>query len=947
MSKVGKLLEINADSEQLWPEQEQELRRAMRLMTATMGRVLSSQEALWASEQVEALQKAFLAFKRDGSPHQIKKIWALIDQMSADQISQVVRVFSLYFSLMNVVEESLSVQKRRQLTQRLGHFGAGSFREMLGQLKEFGVTPDELQALLDQLRYQPVMTAHPTEAKRRIIKSALRHIFLTQDQLLRAKGKDGARRDALKQLQNQIQVLWKTDEIRAQSMGVIDEIDTGISYFSLSLFDAINAVYRNFEAAIAEVYGDMAAEAIRLPSFIRFGSWIGGDRDGNPNVTAETTSAAIRLQAQTVLQEYVDRIERMRDLFSHSIGLSGFSGDFLQSLERDRMLLDPHLLALAKPFSQEPYRYKLQVMRQRLELTQDRIQNSAGKRGSSPATGAYDSPTDFMADLLVLDHSLRQQGDAVLAEGDLKDLIRLAETFGFHLVQLDVRQESTRHSEAIAELLKQDRGMDYLAMNETERMQVLTEALATPQKMEWQAFSLSPSSREILRVFEVIAEALLITGPEALDQYVISMTHEASHVLEVLVLAKQAGLVGRLDGQWFCHIAVSPLFETIADLERIEEVLTRLFAHPTYRHLLKARADHQEIMLGYSDSCKDGGIMASAWGLYQAQRKIIALADRHDIRCRIFHGRGGTVGRGGGPTHQAILAQPPDTVRGQIKFTEQGEVLFYRYNNMETASYELTMGITGLIKASLSLIRPQEETTVEHLAIMGELAALGERQYRTLTEKTPGFMDYFYESTPLSEIRRLNMGSRPSHRNRSDPSKASVRAIAWVFSWAQSRQTFPAWYGLGMSLAEWVGSDPERLKTLQKMHDEWPFFRNLLSNSQMALRKTDVEIAREYAMLCQDRMVAHRIGAMIAIEHQTAEEWVLRVTGQQKLLQENPDLDRSMAWRDTFLGPLNYIQVALLKRLRREKGAAGLPEEWLNPMLRTINAIAAGMRNTG
>lgn len=947
MTQVHSSSPIEAESNHPWLEQEQELRRAMRVMTATLGRVLSDQEAQWASDQVEVLQKAFLAFKRGGSPHQLNKIWTLINPMAPEKISQVVRVFSLYFSLMNVVEESLSVQKRRHLTQRIGHFGAGSFHEMLRQLQQLGVDGDELQVLLDQLRYQPVMTAHPTEAKRRIIKSALRQIFLTQDRLLRAKGRDGARRDILQDLQNQIQVLWKTDEVRAQSMGVMDEIDTGISYFSLSLFEAITAVYRHFEDAITEVYGEEVGHRIRLPSFIRFGSWIGGDRDGNPNVTAETTSAAIRLQAQSVLQEYIDRIERMRDLFSHSIGLSGFSGDFLQSLERDRMLLDPHLLALAKPFSQEPYRYKLQVMRQRLALTRDRIQNSTGNGGTSSDAGAYDSPAEFMADLLVIDHSLRQQRDEVLAEGDLKDLIRLAETFGFHLMQLDVRQESTRHSEAIAELLKQDRGMDYLAMNETERMQVLTEALATPQKMEWQAFSLSPSSREILRVFEVIAEALIVTGPDALDQYVISMTHEASHVLEVLVLAKQAGLVGRLDGQWFCHIAVSPLFETIADLERIEEVLTRLFAHPTYRHLLKARADHQEVMLGYSDSCKDGGIMASAWGLYQAQRKIIALADRHNIRCRIFHGRGGTVGRGGGPTHQAILAQPPDTVRGQIKFTEQGEVLFYRYNNMETASYELTMGITGLIKASLSLIRPQEETAIEHLTVMGELAALGERQYRTLTEKTPGFMDYFYESTPLSEIRRLNMGSRPSHRNRSDPSKASVRAIAWVFSWAQSRQTFPAWYGLGMSLAEWVGSDPKRLETLQKMHDEWPFFRNLLSNSQMALRKTDVEIAREYATLCQDQMVARRIGAMIAIEHQTAETWVLKVSGQERLLQENPDLDHSMAWRDTFLGPLNYIQVALLRQLRKEKGAAGQPEEWLNPMLRTINAIAAGMRNTG
>jgi phosphoenolpyruvate carboxylase len=471
--------------------------------------------------------------------------------------------------------------------------------------------------------------------------------------------------------------------------------------------------------------------------------------------------------------------------------------------------------------------------------------------------------------------------------------------------------------------------------------------VATPAGLFYDRTRLSANTQETLAGLEVIASMYREIGQGCFGKYVISMTHVASHIMEVMLLATQSGLVGRLGGRWFCHIGISPLFETIDDLNRIEAVLTRLFDNPTYRELLGVSGDRQEIMLGYSDSCKDGGILASAWGLSQAQRKIIALAESRGIKCLLFHGRGGTVGRGGGPTHEAILAQPPDTVRGQIKFTEQGEVLFYRYNNMETAVYELTMGITGLMKASLSLVQPVVLDVPEYLAVMDELAHIGEQSYRELTERTPGFLDYFYEATPVGEIGQLNIGSRPSHRKKQDRSKNSVRAIGWVFAWAQSRQTFPAWYGIGFSLATWCAGKPERLYTLQTMYRDWPFFRNLLSNAQMALSKSDMAIAKEYAGLCVDPETGKRVYSLIDGEYQHCVEWILAIANAKQLLEENPVLAASLKRRDAYLGPLNILQVFLLRQVRSVDLENAEDNPWLKPLLRSINAIAAGMRNTG
>jgi len=943
--KIKETLPMESVSE--WQEHEKNLRRSIRVMTAVLTRVLASQGAGWASERTEHLQRSFTAVKRDGSPSRLSKMREQIDGMTPDEISQVIRVFNHYFSLLNIVEESLSVQRRRLISDQTGDFGSGSFHDTLIEFKRQGVHINDLQLLLNRLRYQPVMTAHPTEAKRRTIKGALRNIFLSQERLLLAGNRQDCRKSALLDLQRQVQLLWKTDDLRSQSMGVGDEIDTGLYYFPLSLFDAITRTYRHLEQAILDVYGPLIAQQIHVPSFIKFGSWIGGDRDGNPNVTASTTVMAVIRQSRTILEEYVRRVEALHELLSHSVDLAKFSVALEESLKLDRDRLGSDVSSIAAPFLQEPYRQKLILMRYRLKRALSRLEDMDAGTPSPHDPKAYASADEFHADLVVIERSLRANGDPEIADEGLKDLIRLVDTFGFHLMQLDVRQESSRHTEAVAELFETGLGLDYRNMSETDRLGSLEQALGLPAGLPFEESRLSDSTREVLNVFGVIAEMRAKISPHCFGQYVISMTHQASHILEVLLLAKQGGLLGQVGGHWFCHLEVSPLFETIDDLERIEEVLETLLSQELYCDLVKASGGLQEVMLGYSDSCKDGGIMASAWGLYRAQQQIVRITDQHGFQCRIFHGRGGTVGRGGGPTHQAILAQPPDTVRGQIKFTEQGEVLFYRYNNMETAVYELTMGATGLMKASMSLIQPVTHPREDYLQIMSELAVIGERHYRLLTEKTPGFMDYFYESTPLSEISQLNIGSRPSHRKKHDRSKQSVRAIAWVFSWAQSRQTFPAWYGVGTSLAEWASGNPVRLEVLQTMYSDWPFFRNLMSNAQMALRKSDTEIAKEYAALCQDNPGAKRIWSMISSEYQNCVDWILQVARAETLLEDNPMLNTSMAWRDTFLGPLNHIQVSLLRRLRAENAEETTSNPWVKPMLRTINAIAAGMRNTG
>jgi phosphoenolpyruvate carboxylase len=942
----------NIDSYKAVPEgkQDKQLRARVKLYGNILGMLLREHagEAVFAA--VEALRKGHIGLRRKDNPQKRRRLLAMLETLDEYTVTHVVRAFGIYFSLVNLAEEAYQHQRRQGEFAPYGPVWAGSFGRILQELHASGVDAAQMQTLLDSLRYMPVMTAHPTESRRRTIMETLRRIFMVSERLDTTRLNPVQHADALAELEREIRILYKTDEVRVQRPTVMDEVHNGLYYFRASLFSAVPQVYRELERALAGCYG---AAAVKVPSFIHFGSWIGGDRDGNPNVKAGTTATALRLQAREAMAEYMRRVEVLIHRLSHSVQLCGPNEAFMRSLAEDerRITLSGFDSGLMANYSEEPYRRKLYLMNLRLKANLRALRARLGEisedNGDSPDY-SYADERELLSDLYLIRDSLVSHGDVAVAEGELKDLIRMAESFGFFLAELDVRQESSVHSEAVHEILVQTAGLDYASLDEARRLETLAGLVAGDIPLAPPDVNrLSESARETLAVFEVMASLREEISPRAFGSYVISMTHEASHVMEVMLLARLAGLAGKNADGWFCNVRISPLFETIDDLERIEPVMHSLLDNPAYAALLAASGNVQEIMLGYSDSCKDGGILASAWNLYQAQERITALAEARGIRCRLFHGRGGTVGRGGGPTHESILAQPVGTVKGEIKFTEQGEVLSYKYANFETAVYELTVGCSALLKASLNLIKPPQPDNAEYLAIMAELAKTGERHYRALTDHMPGFLDYFYEATPVTEIGLLNIGSRPSHRKKSDRSKNSVRAIAWVFGWAQSRHTLPAWYGIGTALGRWLHDNPRGIKLLREMYRNWPFFRALLSNIQMALFKADMEIAKSYARLCGDWKTAKPVYETIGAEYYATVDKVLAVAKLPSLMAETPALALSLSRREPYLDPLNQIQPMLLRRYRDGALDEKTRERWLDPLLRSINAIAAGMRNTG
>jgi phosphoenolpyruvate carboxylase len=925
-------------------DDDRDLRARVKLFGGMVGRVLAEQEAPVVLATVEALRKGFIELRGHEDAAARAGLLALIQGLDPSTLSQVVRAFSLYFLLANIAEEDHEHRLRRRQVERGDRLWRGSFDDTLRELKAEGVGTEQLRELLAAMRFQPVFTAHPTEAKRRAVLEAQRRLQVLARRLSDPGLGEHERVQVEAKVLNQVQILWKTDEVRVHRPGVEDEIKNGLYYFRETIFDAVPLIYRNLERAIAHTYG----EAVEVPQFIRFGSWIGGDRDGNPNVTHQVTRLAVRLQSREVLKRYRRALETLALTLTQSSALVTPSAAFLARLEADAAIGGEVFPGNPDRFAEEPYRRKLHLMHHRLGRQVARLEALLDGRPDPGLAGCYAHEGDFLADLTSIRDSLIGHGDAAIADAELKDLMVMAETFGFFLAELDLRQESTRHTRAVAELFSLAPNLpDYGSLTPERRLEVLGELLSHRGTPLLYATGLSDETAEVLAVMRTMAELKAEVSPRAFGAYVISMAHHASDILEVLFLASFAGLCGRTaDGEWHCGIRVAPLFETIDDLAHIEPVLDSLLDLPAYRALLAAAGNVQEVMLGYSDSSKDGGILASSWSLYKAQKAIARATTRRGLAYRLFHGRGGTVGRGGGPTHDAILAQPPGTVNGDIKFTEQGEVLSAKYSNPETAVYELTMGVTGLLKASRCLAVACVPDPPEFTRVMDELARLGEDAYRELTDRTPGFIDYFYEATPVGEIGLLNIGSRPSHRAKADRSKYSVRAIPWVFGWAQSRQTLPGWHGIGTAITTWAGGDADRLATLKVMLADWPFFRALLSNSEMSLAKTELSIAHEYAGLCTDAALGEDIFLRIEREYRASRDAMLAVSGTRNLLETSPRLALQLARRDPYLDPINHIQVVALRRTRD----AGCDEEasrWLPPLLRAINALATGLRNTG
>jgi phosphoenolpyruvate carboxylase len=930
------------------PARDRELRSRVRLFGDLLGEVLASQAGQDVLETVERLRKGYIRLRTRDDPAMRARLSRKIDSLDPDALTHVVRAFNLYFSLVNIAEEAFHHRERRRQVRQGGPLWRGSFDHTLREFHAEGIDAQQIQALLDASLYMPVFTAHPTESKRRAVMHNLRRVFLTAEQLDDPLLSREQRENIIEDLRSQIQVLWKTDEVRSHKPTVEDEIRNGLFYFRECLLEAVPRVYRYLEKGMRRAYGNVE---LRVPALLQFGSWIGGDRDGNPYVKPETTEYALRMHMREILREYLRRLEDLRTKLTYSSRLARPTPAFEDSLERDLREYPQALGERMARYAHEPYRRKLYIMRNRVR---DNLRLTIARTEHAETVTPADYPTryrdeqEFLTDLELMRASLASHGDANVADRDLLDLIRLAQTFGFYLLHLDVRQESTRHTDAVTELCARLGICNaYASLEETARVDLLCRLLQAGDNPEIELGALSEGTRETLAVLEVMARVRQEVSANAFGHYVISMTHSASHILELMWLASLCGLAGRAHGEWFCHIRISPLFETIEDLTHVERVLTRLLEQPVYHSLLKASGGLQEIMLGYSDSCKDGGILASGWSLYEAQQKIISIAKAHGVDCRLFHGRGGTLGRGGGPTHDAILSQPAGTVHGQIKFTEQGEVLSYKYSNEETAVYELTMGITGLLKASRNVVKEETDECRQYSAIMKRLAAQGEQAYRQLVDRTPGLLDYFYEVTPVTEIGLLNIGSRPSHRKKQDRSKSSIRAIPWVFGWAQSRHTLPAWYGIGSALEWFIEQDGDHLEKLRAMYRKWPFFRAMLSNTQMSLAKAEMDIAEEYTGLAGEAGSARTIYQRIRTEYRRTLETVTQVAGIRCLLEETPALALSLSRRDPYLDPLNHIQIKLLGHVRDPDLDDSEQERWLEPLLRSINAIASGMRNTG
>ncbi len=923
---------------------DKQLRSRVKLLGSLLGEVIETQVGKSTLDAVEKLRKGYIKLHKEDDPKLRQELKQFIEEQSPESLILIIRAFNLYFSLVNLAEEEHQYHERQSQLKSDGPLWMGSVLNTISEFKQEGLSAQEVEKLINKLCYIPVFTAHPTESKRRAVMENLRRIFITLGELNEAEAYNNpyAQEEVIKRLQYQIQVLWKTDEVRRMKPTVEDEIRNGIYYFRQSLFKAVPRVYRYMERALARHYPD---DNIETPNFLTFGSWIGGDRDGNPFVTHETTVNALLMQSRAAIYEYQRRVFEL----STHLTQSRYISDIKQEVINRATIIDADLQERvfhkrADRFRDEPYRRFLYLMHGRLQDNLAYIEAQLNDEPTEKPKFGYKNEQEFLDDLRLIYDSLCSHGDQEVADANLKDLIRLVQTFGFYLMRLDIRQESTVHTEAVADLLSH-LGIDYMSLSEAERLDLLSQQVSSPTIIDTQHLDLKDMTLEVLEVFHVMRRMREEISEKAFNNYVISMTHEASHVMEVLFLAHQAGLAGYNAGEPYCKIRVSPLFETIQDLEHIVPVTSALFENPTYHALLKASGNQQEIMLGYSDSAKDGGNLSSAWTLYQAQQQIMKLADEYSIDCRLFHGRGGTVGRGGGPTHSSILSQPTGTVRGEIKFTEQGEVLSYKYSNAETAMYELSMGITGLMKASKCLVRKPQEDNPAHLEAMQKLAKEGEHAFRDLTDHTEGFFKFFYEATPVNEIGLLNIGSRPSHRKKGNLSKSSIRAIPWIFGWAQARLTFPAWYGTGFALDNWVNEQGDA--QLKDMYENWPFFRALLSNIQMSLFKTDLVIGKDYSELGQDKAQSDKIYNMIASEHIRSVDTCLEISGNNYLMADTPQLALSLSRRTPYLEPLNHIQVAVLKRYKDEQTSEEEREVWLTPLLNSINAIAAGMRNTG
>ncbi|MEB3292464.1 MAG: phosphoenolpyruvate carboxylase [Synechococcales bacterium] len=940
----------------------------------------------------------------------------LVERLELNDAIRAARAFALYFQLINIVEQHYEQRDQqeqyraaRELPEEdsrppsyweLGAFGetthsynsleaddveqpqranpalrrgVGTFQWLFPRLKQLNVPPQQIQNLLQQLEVWLVFTAHPTEIVRHTIRDKQRRIARILRELdlveVRPLGSGGAweARHLRDRLMEEIRLWWRTDELHQFKPTVLDEVDYTLHYFQEVLFDAMPQLYQRMQQALQISFPKM-----KMPryNFCRFGSWVGSDRDGNPSVTPQVTWQTACYQRRIVLEKYIHSVKRLIDLLSLSLHWSDVLPDLLESLEFDRVNLSEVYDRLAIRYRQEPYRLKLAYIKKRLENTRDRNDELFAGDWRQPENTEwagqiyYRSGHEFLTELRMIQQNLGETG---LSCRDLDHLICQVEIFGFTLTHLDIRQESTRHSDTMAELVEylQILPKSYQEMSEAERVSFLSQELRTRRPLIPRELAFSEKTTEAIETLRMVRAIQREFGPEICTSYIISMSHDVSDLLEVLLLAKEAGLYDPATGT--STLQVVPLFETVEDLQKAPRVMTDLLELPFYREMLQQgiaglgqsegaeTMPLQEVMLGYSDSNKDSGFLSSNWEIHKAQQALQKIAHRYGVNLRIFHGRGGSVGRGGGPAYEAILAQPGESLGGRIKITEQGEVLASKYSLPELALYNLETATTAVVQGSL--LGTKFDDIQDWHVLMEELAATSRSHYRQLIYEQPDFIDFFHQVTPIEEISQLQISSRPARRG-GKKDLGSLRAIPWVFSWTQSRFLLPAWYGVGTAFNSFLTEHEDHLKLMRYFYAKWPFFKMVVSKVEMTLSKVDLQIAEHYVQqlsLEEDHDRFLRLYEQISEEYRLTKEVILTITNHKKLLDGDPDLQRSVQLRNGTIVPLGFLQVSLLKRLRQHKGNAanGMVRsryskgELLRGALLTINGIAAGMRNTG
>ncbi len=914
--------------------------------------------------EFEEIIRGLAKSARGGDTSARQEMEATLRDASGDDLRVLIRAFTSYFQLVNLAEDNERIRRLRRRdfeidpTPRRGSLRAVIGALAIGRDDRPGLTAVEMQALLDRAEVRLVLTAHPTESRRRTIIDKLARIFAHLRAIDERTPVPQEMTRTRERVAATVAELWSSDEIRAVSPSVLNEVRAGLVYFGSTLVSVVPQIYRDLEAALAESYPD---DSIPVPAFIDFGSWMGGDRDGNPNVTPTATVEALSLMRDTALRFLEDRLTELAGRLSVSEWIAGPAHQLDSHLSTYRSWFPDMGAELEALNRGEPYRQLLTLMRERLRFTRaqgishrdsheilpgdprgDRIPIPTSTHLANP----YAAPADLLADLATIRASLLAQGERIVADGDLRDVIRQVEVFGFHFATLDIRDHSRRHETALAEVFALT-GVEsaYRELDEAARFRLLASEIGSARPVVPHDLSaLSDTAREVIQTFRVIRSALTGQDAGAIRTYIISNTEEPSDILEVLLLMKETGLAK--PGGHEAQLRIAPLFEAGETLRAAPETMQTLLAEPAYRAALASVGNTQEIMVGYSDSNKDVGYLGSTWGLYVAQDRLAAAIKAHGVDLVFFHGRGGSIGRGGGPTNAAILALPPNTISGGIKLTEQGEVISARYSTPEIAHRELELTSGAVLLRTIGL---PDEPDPEQLARFGEImdvmSAASSAEYRNLVYGDDALLDFFTAVTPISEITQLQLGSRPARRVNTGRIE-DLRAIPWVFAWTQARILLPGWYGLGSGLA--AARDRFGIEVLQEMDAGWLFFRNTLRNAEMALAKADRTIAARYVAATEQTGSRDAVWQRIQTEWDRTETLMLDVTQQARLLDQDLVLQRSVERRNPYVDPLSFLQLELRRRLREDQTSLSEQDEALTKaMLLTINGIASGLKNTG